>query len=137
MLDNLLARLWERAAAPEEPIAVTVEKYLEDCTALWRQHAPLLSAATELLGQRPTLRAAWEKSMQTAASGLAAVIASKQARGALPATGDPQAQALAIAWMAERNYYMLYTRQHTNAEEEHLPTVLAPLILHGIGARLP
>ncbi|MFE7136673.1 TetR/AcrR family transcriptional regulator [Streptomyces sp. NPDC057644] len=134
VLDRLLETLRPRASHPEEPLAVTVDKYLLDCTTLWRGHAPLLGAAVNLLGQRPRLRAAWEKAMKEAAESLATVIANKRAQGQLPDTGDPQELALAIAWMAERSYYMLYSREHTTAEEEHLPAVLSSLILHGVGA---
>lgn len=136
LLERLLEDFGERTASPEEPLAVSVEKYLASCTAMWQRSTPLLKTAVDLLGQRPNLRAAWEKIMERSAESFAFVIENKRAEGYLPNTGDARAQALAVVWMVERTYYMLYTREHTTQEEENLPAVLTPLILHGIGAKL-
>lgn len=134
LLERLLDDFASHAASAEEPIATSVDRYLASLSTLWRSSTPLLSAAIDLLGQRPALRAAWERALERSADSFAAVIDQKRTQGVLPDIGDSRAAALAVCWMCERTHYILYTREHTAEEEERLPATLRPLILRSIGA---
>ncbi|RCV56119.1 TetR/AcrR family transcriptional regulator [Marinitenerispora sediminis] len=127
--------LADRTAIRGETAMASVEHILGFSFDLWRRNAPLLRAANHLLGHRPSMRAAWEAYFERCARLIAAAVERDRARGALPDTGDdPYRTAIALSWMAERNVYLLFTREHTRQEEDELLATLMLLIRRGIGA---
>ncbi|QXE38745.1 TetR/AcrR family transcriptional regulator [Streptomyces sp. GMY02] len=136
-VNELLKAISDWTASPDAPFATSAEQCIQACFAIWRRSGPLLTAAVGMLSHRPALRAAWEEYFHRCADILATAIERDRDRGLLPHHGDARAMALALSWMVERNAYMLYSRNHTEEEEQTLLTTLTLLCRQAVGATTP
>jgi AcrR family transcriptional regulator len=83
---------------PEAAIRVSLERWLEVCTA----HGALLRAVSEEWPHDPELRQLWLEMLEALTAGTAKVIRGARERGQAPAGADPRTLAACLMWGHER-----------------------------------
>ncbi|THC54829.1 TetR/AcrR family transcriptional regulator [Streptomyces sp. A1499] len=99
----------------------------------WRRHGHIFRVGVELSTRAP-YRQVWVSLMEHGIDLACQAVAHDRARGLVH--GDPEqdrAQLDAIAWMGERTCYLLFTRDHSDAEEEQLRITLSTLAHRALG----
>ncbi|MDI3101939.1 TetR/AcrR family transcriptional regulator [Streptomyces sp. AN-3] len=99
----------------------------------WRRHGHIFRVGVEL-STRAEYRQVWVALMEHGIDLACQAVARDRARGLVG--GDPaqdRARLEAIAWMGERTCYLLFTREHSEAEEEQLRDTLTTLAHRGLG----
>ncbi|APY90228.1 TetR/AcrR family transcriptional regulator [Streptomyces alfalfae] len=99
----------------------------------WRRHGHIFRVGVEL-STRSQYRQVWVSLMEHGIDLACQAVAHDRARGLVH--GDPEqdrAQLDAIAWMGERTCYLLFTRDHSDAEEEQLRITLSTLAHRALG----
>jgi hypothetical protein len=77
----------------------------------------------------------WRTTLKRFTDAIAAAAAQERAQGRIDTDGDLDQCAVALGWMVERSCYMLFSGEHSAAEEEELLDTLALIVLRGLGAR--
>jgi AcrR family transcriptional regulator len=99
----------------------------------WRHHGHIFRVGVEL-STRAEYRQVWVSLMEHGIDLACQAVAHDRARGLVG--GDPaqdRARLEALAWMGERTCYLLFTRDHSEAEEEQLRDTLTTLAHRGLG----
>ncbi|MEU9352995.1 TetR/AcrR family transcriptional regulator [Streptomyces griseoloalbus] len=99
----------------------------------WRRHGHIFRLGVEL-STRAQYRQVWVSLMEHGIDLACQAVAHDRARGLV--NGDPdqdRAQIDALAWMGERTCYLLFTRDHSEAEEEQLRITLSTLAHRALG----
>ena len=93
----------------------------------WRRHRAVFLAAAERSSHADESTDRWRATMGEFVKVIAARIESELAVNPaidVTAVGGPQRVAEIVCWMTERNLYMLFSREHTVAEEDALSDAL-------------
>lgn len=101
----------------------------------WRRHGHIFRVGVEL-SARAEYRQVWVSLMEHGIDLACQAVAHDRARGLVG--GDPaqdRTRLEALAWMGERTCYLLFTREHSEAEEEQLRDTLTTLAHRGLGYR--
>ncbi|WP_395575847.1 TetR/AcrR family transcriptional regulator [Streptomyces sp. BK79] len=99
----------------------------------WRRHGHIFRVGVEL-SARAEYRQVWVSLMGHGIDLACRAVAHDRARGLVK--GDPEqdrAQLEALAWMGERTCYLLFTRDHSETEEEQLRITLRTLAHRALG----
>ncbi|WP_199577539.1 TetR/AcrR family transcriptional regulator [Streptomyces sp. CRB46] len=99
----------------------------------WRRYGHIFRVGVEL-STRAQYRQTWISLMEHGIELGCQAVAHDRARGLV--AGDPaqdRAQVDALAWMGERTCYLLFSRDHSEAEEERLHTTLTTIAHRALG----
>jgi AcrR family transcriptional regulator len=141
IVDTLIERLSEEMFTPfpqhpqDEGFAEYVERVLGQVFASWRRHRPVFQAAIELSISDADSRARWQAAMQRFTDTVAEAAERERAQGRLTPEGDLRQCAAVLGWMVERSCYMLFSREHSAAEEQELLDTLVLMGVRAWGAR--
>jgi AcrR family transcriptional regulator len=106
----------------------------------WQHHGAVFSAAVERASHGGEAAQRWQSIMKTFADAILEAVANDE-RGEVveAAVGDVRSAVEILGWMVERNFYMLFSRKHTPAEERRLADALiaAGGRVMGIGPATP
>jgi TetR/AcrR family transcriptional regulator, ethionamide resistance regulator len=92
-------RWLERSDDPPPEIAL---RSIEASARLWREHGPVLCAASQAWGTVPGMQAFWEDTIGRFVEQSARTIREERRAGDAPDGPDPEALAKALIWMNER-----------------------------------
>ncbi|WP_073732434.1 TetR/AcrR family transcriptional regulator [Streptomyces sp. CB02414] len=101
----------------------------------WRNHGHIFRVGVEL-STRAEYRPVWVSLMEHGIDLACRAVAHDRARGLVG--GDPaldRSRLEALAWMGERTCYLLFTRDHSEAEEKQLRDTLTTFAHRGLGYR--
>ncbi|MFC7342861.1 TetR/AcrR family transcriptional regulator [Saccharopolyspora griseoalba] len=95
------------------------EAAIDHTFELWREHTGLLCAMAELASSNATFRELWSGYMERNVDMLEEALTRDRERGrvSLP-EGELRAVLLSLMWLVERNCFMLFSREHDEAEEQ-------------------
>ncbi|MFB4319921.1 TetR/AcrR family transcriptional regulator [Actinomadura sp. 21ATH] len=99
----------------------------------WRHNSGLLCAIIDQTGRDAALRETWRRFFERAADVQAAALERDRAAGLVPDLGDARAMCIALTYMCERNWYMLFSREHTLQEEAEMHALLSRLCRRALG----
>ncbi|MBB5939914.1 TetR/AcrR family transcriptional regulator [Streptomyces zagrosensis] len=123
-VQRVMGGLLTTAAAVAGDADVTLEASLDglihNVLNTWVEHGSLFCAAIDYVGRDADARTAWRDGLEAGADELAAMLERDRSRGLITPGGDARALAVAAHWMVERNCYMLFSREHSAAEEDLL-----------------
>jgi TetR/AcrR family transcriptional regulator, ethionamide resistance regulator len=106
----------------------------------WQHHGAVFSAAVERASHGGEAAQRWQSIMKTFADAILEAVANDERGEAVEAAvGDVRSAVEILGWMVERNFYMLFSRKHTPAEERRLADALiaAGGRVMGIGPATP
>jgi AcrR family transcriptional regulator len=106
----------------------------------WQHHGAVFSAAVERASHGGEAAQRWQSIMKTFADAILEAVANdERGEGVEAAVGDVRSAVEILGWMVERNFYMLFSRKHTPAEERRLADALiaAGGRVMGIGPATP
>jgi AcrR family transcriptional regulator len=108
---------------------------IEGVARNWRVHTHALRTFHETANALPDFGAQWRARLDRHVLALTELIEDER-RAGRAATGAPSARAIASAWfwMLEQQFYELFRRKHTRAEEADLVEALTVLWGRAIGA---
>ena len=141
IIDTLIEQVTEEMLAPfaryseEQGFAEHIEQVLGQVFASWRQHRAVFRAAVELSTSDVASRVRWRATMKRFSDAIAAAATQERAQQRLDTAGDLDQCAVALGWMVERSCYMLFSGEHSAAEEEKLLDTLTLIVMRGLGAR--
>ncbi|GAB2886038.1 TetR/AcrR family transcriptional regulator [Streptomyces mayteni] len=125
----------ELAKAGEASLDTTLARILKALVGFWHELGFLYRIGDALVGSDPDVRLIWDDAFARCAQMLVDIVRRDRAAGfevaALPETDYERA--LALSHMANRNIFLLFTREHTDAEEDELIDILTFLALRGLG----
>lgn len=128
--DGMVERALENADTATVP--ELVRQFVEASLWTWRNHGAVFAAAVERASHGGEATAAWQAVMDRCIDAIVATVESEGRNStALHPVGDIRTAATLAGWMTERNFYMLFAREHTAEEERHLADAL-----HEAGMRL-
>lgn len=139
-VDALIARATEQMQvqmfprAPDESLHDFVTRIVAAALDGWRRHRPAYIAAVELSASRGPGVTRWREIMRAFAEVLAQGVL---AEGLDVAERDAQQRGEIVCWMVERNFYFLFTSEHTADEEDSLAAGLTQAALAVLGAPHP
>src|SRR5690606_35957814 len=142
-LSALHQRTYEEMSRTTDPLTEagdaserTMRHAIAEVCANWRAHPHALRTFHETSMVSPAFGEQWRSRLQGHVAVLADLIEGERAAGRA-APGPPSAEALASAWfwMLETQFYELFRREHTRAEEIDLVDTLTTLWLRTIGTR--
>ncbi|CAJ1587472.1 TetR/AcrR family transcriptional regulator [[Mycobacterium] wendilense] len=122
-VDALIARATEQMQAQmfprtrDEPLRDFVARIVAAALDGWRRHCPAYIAAVELSASRGPGVSRWRMIMSAFAEVLAQGVLAEDAE---LSDADAQQRGAIVCWMVERNFYFLFTNDHTVEEEETL-----------------
>lgn len=140
LLDTLIElrsdELTERALRDADDMSVPAlcRQFVEAGLWSWRTHGAVFSAAVERASHGGEATARWRSVMGTCVDAMASQLADDAAMNVQPVGGARTASEVG-AWMAERNFYMLFSREHTLEEEDALTDVLVEAMVRMLGVR--
>jgi TetR/AcrR family transcriptional regulator, ethionamide resistance regulator len=119
-------------------LADLMEQMVLACLWGWQNHGAVLSAAVERSSHGGEASQPWRSIMNTFTSAIVEAVAGERGEALKPA-GDVGSAVEIVSWMVERNFYMLFSRKHTAAEERRLADALiaAGERIMGIGSATP
>jgi TetR/AcrR family transcriptional regulator, ethionamide resistance regulator len=99
----------------------------------WRLHGPVFQAAIEMSISDSAARARWRTSTLRNVDAIIALIERERRKGTEPGSPEvDEASRVAIesvCWMVERSCYALFTREHSEEDEQLLHNVLTGMVL--------
>lgn len=131
---QLFSAVQDVTSPEEEDGSTAPERGIRVLIANWRLNGHIYRVGIELAAH-PQYRDVWPAQMAYGVDLWCQAIAYDRSRGLLTG-GDPaqdHANATALCWMAERMCYLLFTRDHTDEEEQQLYTTLTTLCHRGLG----
>jgi AcrR family transcriptional regulator len=119
-------------------LADLMEQMVLACLWGWQNHGAVLSAAVERSSHGGEASQPWRSIMNTFTNAIVEAVADERGEALKPA-GDVRSAVEIVSWMVERNFYMLFSRKHTAAEERRLADALiaAGERIMGIGSATP
>ncbi|MDT5172185.1 MAG: TetR/AcrR family transcriptional regulator, ethionamide resistance regulator [Mycobacterium sp.] len=119
-------------------LADLMEQMVLACLWGWQNHGAVLSAAVERSSHGGEASQPWRSIMNTFTNAIVEAVAGERGEALKPA-GDVGSAVEIVSWMVERNFYMLFSRKHTAAEERRLADALiaAGERIMGIGSATP
>lgn len=127
--DELLEQSMDHIAT--SPRAV-IEQFVATTLRAWRTHTALFRAAVERASHGGDVTAAWRASMTKTSRAMVQVLTTFDEVD-FSAVGDLGTVAEMAGWMAERNFYMLFSREHTDDDEQRLAHALTEASLRIVG----
>ena len=140
IIDTLIEQVTEEMFTPfaryteDQSLAEYIERVLRQTVTSWRQHRAVFQAAVELSSSDSASRVRWRATLKRFTDAIAAAAAQERAQGRLDTDGDLDRCAVALGWMVERSCYMLFSGEHSAAEEEELLDTLKLIVMRGLGA---
>jgi AcrR family transcriptional regulator len=140
IIDTLIEQVTEEMFTPfaryteDQSLAEYIERVLRQTVTSWRQHRAVFQAAVELSSSDSASRVRWRATLKRFTDAIAAAAAQERAQGRLDTDGDLDRCAVALGWMVERSCYMLFSGEHSAADEEELLDTLALIVMRGLGA---
>jgi TetR/AcrR family transcriptional regulator, ethionamide resistance regulator len=139
LVEALIERANEQVAASfEDPAAdVDLNGYLKQSVAQvfqsWRLHGPVFQARIEMAASGGVARVRWRAAMSRNVRSIVALIERERRKGTVPGAPVVNLESrIAIessCWMVERSCYALFTREHSEEEEQLLRKVLTGMLL--------
>jgi TetR/AcrR family transcriptional regulator, ethionamide resistance regulator len=130
-----MARTTEPLTEAGDATVASMRRAVGEVCRNWREHAHALRTFHETAMVSADFGERWRERLETHVATLARLIEGERAAGrARP--GPPAAEALASAWfwMLESQFYELFRREHTRAEEDDLVDTLTLLWTRVIAA---
>ncbi|MFT2015655.1 TetR/AcrR family transcriptional regulator [Streptomyces sp. 796.1] len=124
VMGTLLSTAAAVAGDEEVTLQASLDGLINNVLDTWVEHGSLFCAAIDYVGRDMEARIAWRDALEAGAVELAAMLERDRGRGLVKPGGDARALAVAAHWMVERNCYILFSREHTPAEEEALRTTM-------------
>ncbi|HET6953154.1 MAG TPA: helix-turn-helix domain-containing protein [Acidimicrobiales bacterium] len=123
--------LRDGGASPE----ATMRAAIELLSRIWRAHAPALRTFHEVANSSPEFGARWTANLEHHVDALTELIERERAAGRA-APSPPAARSIASGWfwMLEHQFFALFSRRHTRAEEAELVDTVTALWFRCIGA---
>lgn len=118
---------------PQDGFVVSVDDLLRYLFELWRAKPHLLSGIMELTTTDSAYRRVWHEYMDRGVDMFLGLVEHERARGALSPPEDVRSALLALYWMIERSCYMLFSREHTDADERELFDTLRSVTYRTLG----
>ncbi|GAA4151062.1 TetR/AcrR family transcriptional regulator [Actinomadura keratinilytica] len=106
---------------------------MADFLGWWRRKGGLICAIIDQSGRDAQLRDAWRAFFERSGGILAEALERDRAAGLVPDLGDAREMCVALTYMCERNFYMLFSREHRAEEEEELCALLVRLSRRALG----
>ncbi|MEV5826986.1 helix-turn-helix domain-containing protein [Spirillospora sp. NPDC052242] len=110
-----------------------IEDVLSGFAEWWRHNSGLLCAIIDQSGRDAALRETWRRFFERAADVQAAALERDRAEGLVPDLGDARAMCITLTYMCERNWYMLFSREHSPEEEDEMHALLLRLCRRALG----
>jgi AcrR family transcriptional regulator len=130
-----MATTMDPLAVPGVPVGIAMREAIDRVCTNWRAHRHLLRTFHEMAMTSPAFEAEWRQRLDLHVAALTSVIQRERAAGRA-APSPPSAATIASAWfwMLENQFYVLFRRSHSRAEERNLVDTLNILWLRMTGA---
>ncbi len=134
LIDQRSTELTQRAldGADDMSIPDLCQQFVDAALFSWRNHGAIFNAAVERASHGGDATAAWRAVMCQCVDALVPRLADNSAVDTA-AIGDARTTVEMASWMVERNFYMLFSRQHTVKEERELAAALVEAALRILG----
>jgi AcrR family transcriptional regulator len=135
LVEALIERANEQVAALfEDPgVDVDLNGYLKQTVAQvfqsWRLHGPVFQAAIEMATSDSSARVRWRAAMLRNVDSIIALIERERRKGTEPGAPESRVAIESVCWMVERSCYALFTREHSEEDEQRLHAVLTGMVL--------
>lgn len=139
LVEALIDRANEQVAALfEDPgVDLDLNGYLKQTVAQvfqsWRLHGPVFRAAIEMATSDGAARVRWRAAMLRNVDSIVALIERERRKGTEPGAPEVNLESRvaieSVCWMVERSCYALFTREHSEEDEQRLHGVLTGMVL--------
>jgi TetR/AcrR family transcriptional regulator, ethionamide resistance regulator len=119
-LDELVARHRTRVQGTHDSPADELRGLLHDVAAMWVEHGVVLGAAADLAGTVPALFDRIAGVMEAVLDDRVAFVMAAGTTPEVATRADARATTEALFWMSERNFYVLFRSDPTEAEYHEL-----------------
>lgn len=130
-----MARTTDPLTQAGDATEASMRRAIDEVCRNWREHTAALRTFHETAMVSPDFGERWRDRLETHVTTLAGLIEGERAAGRAQA-GPPAAEAIASAWfwMLEGQFYELFRRDHSRADEDELVDTLTSLWVRSIAA---
>lgn len=116
----------------DKPIPDLMAQFIDACLWSWQNHRAVFCAAVERGSHGGNATANWRSVMEACLDAMVPKLTDDEAADTA-AEGDARAACEMAAWMVERNFFMLFSREHEPAEEKELADNLVEASMRILG----
>lgn len=118
----------------EKPIPELMAQFIDACLWSWRNHRAVFAAGVERGSHGGEATANWRSVMEACLNAMVPKLTADDDADD-NAVGDARAACEMAAWMVERNFFMLFSREHEPADEKELADNLVEASMRILGIR--
>ncbi|MDY6998959.1 MAG: TetR/AcrR family transcriptional regulator [Actinomycetota bacterium] len=116
----------------DKPVPDLMAQFIDACLWSWQNHRAVFCAGVERGSHGGNATANWRSVMEACLDAMVPKLTADTAAD-IDVVGDARAACEMAAWMVERNFFMLFSREHEPAEEKELADNLVEASMRILG----